>query len=483
MSISAADSDRLSHTFSDVLRTSRRASLIPLGMIALALIYLIYAWFSFDMGKVFGSADGERSLILSRDSFHYKYQMEYSQRRDELSITVEGNRDTETVDTGKTPAWVTRQNGVTRVDLGDGHVAKFGDGFLDYTAPDGTLYEIRTTDEGVTVNGYRSILVDDRYYRFLPIGADPAAGVLTLDELADLGVVPPGASFATTKFEYAPDFYKRIRATRSQILAERYFFGWEFFWFGPKSPLAGKSFGEVWDIATSDQRIDPNLTNPEFVFLQFWRNPDWQHNEMFIALLETLLMALLGTFVAAAVGLPLGFLAAANFNPFFAGRMALRRLFDFLRGIDQIIWSLIFIRAFGLGPLTGSLAIAFTDTGTLGKLFSEAIENIDNKQVEGVRATGASAAQRYRFGVIPQILPVFISQTLYYLESNIRSATVIGALGAGGIGLKLVQAMQTHKDWENVMYLITMTLIVVIAMDMASGWLRRKLTGAEANPA
>ncbi|MBO6838614.1 MAG: ABC transporter permease subunit, partial [Alphaproteobacteria bacterium] len=154
--------------------------------------------------------------------------------------------------------------------------------------------------------------------------------------------------------------------------------------------------------------------------------------------------------------------------------------FDFLRGIDQIIWSLIFIRAFGLGPLTGSMAIAFTDTGTLGKLFSESIENIDNKQVEGVRSTGAGAIQRYRFGVIPQILPVFVSQTLYYLESNIRSATVIGALGAGGIGLKLVQAMQTHKDWENVMYLIIMTLIVVIAMDMGSGWLRRKLTEAEA---
>ena len=136
---------------------------------------------------------------------------------------------------------------------------------------------------------------------------------------------------------------------------------------------------------------------------------------------------------------------------------------------------MIFIRAFGLGPLTGSLAIAFTDTGTLGKLFSEAIENIDSKQVEGVRSTGATAIQRYRFGVIPQILPIFVSQTLYYLESNIRSATVIGALGAGGIGLKLVQSMQTQQDWENVMYLIVMTLIVVVSMDIASGWLRRKL--------
>ncbi|MEQ8831595.1 MAG: phosphonate ABC transporter, permease protein PhnE [Alphaproteobacteria bacterium] len=480
MSISTADTDRLSATFGDVLKASRRASLLPLGMLAVALLYLVYTWFAFDMGKVFGAADAERSVILSRDSFHYKYQLEHSQRRNDFSITVEGNRETEIAGTEKIPAWVTRQNDETRVDLGDGHVAHFGNGFMDYTAPDGSLYQVRTTDEGVTVNGYRSILVDDRFYRFLPIGADPAAGLLNLEELAELGIIPQGASFATTKFEYAPDFYKRLRVTRSQVLVERYFFGWEFFWFGPKSPLAGMGLGEVWEVATSDQRIDPKLANYEYVFLQFWRNPDWQHNEMFIALLETLLMALLGTFVAAGVGLPLGFLAAANFNPFFASRMALRRLFDFLRGIDQIIWSLIFIRAFGLGPLTGSMAIAFTDTGTLGKLFSEAIENIDNKQVEGVRSTGAGAIQRYRFGVIPQILPVFVSQTLYYLESNIRSATVIGALGAGGIGLKLVQAMQTHKDWENVMYLIIMTLIVVIAMDMGSGWLRRKLTGAEA---
>jgi phosphonate transport system permease protein len=273
-----------------------------------------------------------------------------------------------------------------------------------------------------------------------------------------------------------------MRVTLSQIRVQRYFFGWEYFWFGPTSDLNGLSFGEVWNVAWSGERVDPELANYEYVFLEFWRNPDWQHNEMFIALMETLLMALLGTFVAAAVGLPLGFLAAANFNRLFVVRMALRRLFDFLRGIDQIIWSLIFIRSFGLGPLTGSLAIAFTDTGTLGKLFSEAIENIDNKQVEGVRSTGASTVQRYRFGVVPQILPIFVSQTLYFFESNIRSATVIGALGAGGIGLKLVQALQTHKDWENVMYLIVMTLIVVIAMDITSGWLRRKLIGDEALP-
>ncbi|MCL4155092.1 UNVERIFIED_CONTAM: hypothetical protein GTU68_047606 [Idotea baltica] len=208
---------------------------------------------------------------------------------------------------------------------------------------------------------------------------------------------------------------------------------------------------------------------------EFLDNPDWQHGEVFMALFETIMMAVLGTLTAAFFGLPLAFLAARNFTPSRFLRFGTRRLFDFLRGIDMLIWSLIFIRAFGLGPLTGALAIAFTDTGSLGKLFSEALENIDNRQVEGVRATGANQIQRYRFGVIPQILPVFVSQVLYYLESNTRSATVIGALGAGGIGLMLVETMKTSRDWENTSYIIILTIVVVILMDQASGWLRRRL--------
>ena len=123
---------------------------------------------------------------------------------------------------------------------------------------------------------------------------------------------------------------------------------------------------------------------------------------------------------------------------------------------------------------------AFTDSGTLGKLVSEALENIDEKQVEGVKATGASRLQTYRFGVIPQILPIFVSQGLYYLESNTRSATVIGALGAGGIGLMLVETMRTSRDWENTLYLIILTIFLVIIMDSLSGWLRRRLIHGKA---
>ena len=95
--------------------------------------------------------------------------------------------------------------------------------------------------------------------------------------------------------------------------------------------------------------------------------------------------------------------------------------------------------------------------------------------MEGVQSTGASRLQRYRFGVIPQILPIFVSQGLYYLESNTRSATVIGALGAGGIGLLLVETMRTARDWENTLYIIVLTILVVMAMDSFSSWLRRRL--------
>jgi phosphonate transport system permease protein len=161
--------------------------------------------------------------------------------------------------------------------------------------------------------------------------------------------------------------------------------------------------------------------------------------------------------------------------PLRAVRFAMRRVFDFVRGVDGLIWTIILARAFGPGPMTGALAIVITDTGSFGKMFSEALENIDDKQVEGVRSTGANAIQRARFGVIPQVTPVLLSQVLYYLESNTRSATVIGAIVGGGIGLLLTQAIQTQKDWEEVAYYMTLIVLMVMLMDTFSGWLRRRL--------
>jgi phosphonate transport system permease protein len=150
-------------------------------------------------------------------------------------------------------------------------------------------------------------------------------------------------------------------------------------------------------------------------------------------------------------------------------------VFDFIRGVDSLIWTIILSRAFGPGPMTGALAMLITDVGSFGKTFSEALENIDERQVEGIRSTGAGSLQRARFGVIPQVTPVLLSQVLYNLESNTRSATVVGAIVGGGIGLLLTQAISTQKDWEEVAYYMVLIVLTVMLMDTFSGWLRRRL--------
>ncbi|MEO0913909.1 MAG: phosphonate ABC transporter, permease protein PhnE, partial [Pseudomonadota bacterium] len=259
----------------------------------------------------------------------------------------------------------------------------------------------------------------------------------------------------------------RLTITRNRTEVFRYFAGWELFFFTLDSPYYGLGFGELSSRAMSG----------EFgaILSEFWTNKMWRHGDVAWALVETILMAFLGTFGAALVALPLGFVAARNFTPLGSLRFAARRLFDFLRGVDGLIWTIILSRAFGPGPLTGSLAILLTDTGTFGKIFSEALENVDDKQIEGITSTGAKPIQRYRFGVLPQITPVLLSQILYYLESNTRSATIIGAITGGGIGLLLTQAIITQKDWEEVSYYIVLIVIMVMMMDTFSGWLRRKL--------
>lgn len=153
----------------------------------------------------------------------------------------------------------------------------------------------------------------------------------------------------------------------------------------------------------------------------------------------------------------------------------MRRLFDFLRGVDGLIWTVILSRVFGSGPMTGTFAILITDTGTFGKMFSEALENVDDKQIEGLKSMGSSPISQNRFGVIPQITPILLSQILDYRESNTRSATIIGAIVGGGIGLLLTQAIITQKDWEEVAYYIILIVVMVFIMDLLSGWLRRRL--------
>jgi ABC-type methionine transport system permease subunit len=165
----------------------------------------------------------------------------------------------------------------------------------------------------------------------------------------------------------------------------------------------------------------------------------WQYANIYRAIAQTLAMAFLGTLLGTIGSLFVGLPRGANVMPIALVRQGVRRFLDVLRGIDQLVWGLVFVRAVGLGPLAGVLAIFVSDLGTLSKLYSEAIENIDRKQVEGVKATGAGPIAVIRYGYLPQVLPVFISQSLYFWESNTRSATILGIVGAGGIGMILIE--------------------------------------------
>ncbi len=194
------------------------------------------------------------------------------------------------------------------------------------------------------------------------------------------------------------------------------------------------------------------------------------------ALAETLAIALLGTLVAAVLAFPVGFLAAKNVIPNVFAHFAVRRVLDIFRGVDVLIWALIFINVVGLGPFAGILAIAASDFGSFGKLFSEAIETADKKPVDGVVSAGGSQLHALRFALVPQVIPVIASQVLYYFESNTRSATIIGIVGAGGIGLHLAEQIRV-LEWNVVAFLVLMILVTVGLIDWLSGHLRFAIIG------
>jgi phosphonate transport system permease protein len=193
---------------------------------------------------------------------------------------------------------------------------------------------------------------------------------------------------------------------------------------------------------------------------------------------ETLSIALLGTTLAALAALPVSLFAAHNIVPTII-RFPVRRFLDSIRGVDTLIWALVWINVVGLGPFAGVLAIAVSDFGAFGKLFSEAIEAADQKQVEGIRASGGSAMHEIRFGLLPQVLPVIAGQVLYFIESNTRSATIIGIVGAGGIGLQLAEQIRV-LEWQKVSFLILMILIAVAVIDWISSKLRFAIIGRRA---
>lgn len=236
--------------------------------------------------------------------------------------------------------------------------------------------------------------------------------------------------------------------------------------------------GGLWRMDASPERIINGLTKLGWLVALMWPpSAGGVLPELLVSLLESLAMAFLGTVLAVVVALPLALLGAGNIIGSVLLRFSVRRLYDGLRGIDTLIWALIFVAAVGMGPFAGILALAVPDIGTLSKLFSEALESADRRQVEAVRAAGANRVLAVRLGLIPQVAPVMLSQMLYTLESNARSSTVLGIVGAGGIGLALADRIRIN-NWDEVAFIVLLILAMVAAIDFVSRRLRLKIIRA-----
>src|SRR5215468_1947528 len=194
---------------------------------------------------------------------------------------------------------------------------------------------------------------------------------------------------------------------------------------------------------------------------------------------ETILISYVGTLAGAVLAFALNFFAAENTSPAPWLRFVVRRALEFARTVPSIVFALIFVIAFGLGPMAGVFAIAIHSTGALGKLFSEIVENIDMKPVEGVRSTGASWVSCMRFAVLPQVVAGYASYALLRFEINVREASVMGFVGAGGIGQELVVTIRKFY-YSDVSAILVMIVVIVFCIDIATGWLRGRLFGKEA---
>lgn len=424
-------------------RLIERKRLFSLAVPAAVLAYLLYVAIAFDIAGLAGRARWDNGATLLQDFWSYKIHVTRDNRGDGgIEASVEGMRNA-TFASGNEPDWIAaRPDGGHEITLPRGNSVTFAaDGLVTLITPEAS-YDIRPTADGIET---------------------------------DIPGLPEGFSVSDKRFSADLPAGSRLTVTRSRSEVFRRQPGWELFFFDLSSPFHGRSLLELAGLATGGDRLTPERSNIVGMAQDFWHNSIWHHGDVAWAIFETILMAFLGTFGAGLVSLPLAFMAASNFAPLRIVRQVFRRFFDFLRGVDALIWTIILSRAFGPGPMTGSLAMLLTETGTFGKLFSEALENVDEKPIEGLRSTGAGALPRIRWAVIPQIAPVILSQLLYYLESNTRSATIIGAITGGGIGLLLMQAMQTQKDWEQVTYYIVLIVLMVILMDWLSGRIRARL--------
>lgn len=198
---------------------------------------------------------------------------------------------------------------------------------------------------------------------------------------------------------------------------------------------------------------------------------EWRHYLQ--ELVVTLQIALWGTALAVLCSVPLALLAACNLTPAWV-HQPVRRVLDACRSINEMVFALLFVVAVGLGPFAGVLALWVHTTGVLAKLFSEAVETIDPQPVEGIRATGATPIDEIVFGVLPQVMPLWVSYALYRFESNVRSASVVGMVGAGGIGMVLWDVIRGFQYAQTATVLL-MLVVSVSLIDLVSARLRRHI--------
>ncbi|MGE0725806.1 MAG: phosphonate ABC transporter, permease protein PhnE [Alphaproteobacteria bacterium] len=190
--------------------------------------------------------------------------------------------------------------------------------------------------------------------------------------------------------------------------------------------------------------------------------------------LESLYVAIWGTILGVVIALPFCFFAARNLSPNPAVYHAMRQVLNAMRGINEIILALVFVAAIGLGPFAGVMALAVHGAGMLGKFFAEAIEDIDQGPIEAFRSAGVGRFKTILFGVLPQVMPAWLGTIFYRLETNVRQATVLGMVGAGGIGFELVSSMKLFQYQDTAMCIVVI-LAMVLAADFISSRLRASI--------
>ena len=210
------------------------------------------------------------------------------------------------------------------------------------------------------------------------------------------------------------------------------------------------------------------------LFLLDFLSPNFEDlNQIVLKMIETIQIALWGTILSVILGVPCGLLSSNNIAPMWIVQ-PMRRLMDAARAINELVFAILFVAAVGLGPFAGVMALFIHNLGIIAKLFSEAVEAIDPRPVEGIQATGASRLQQIIYGVIPQVLPLWTSFSLYRFETLVRSATVLGIVGAGGIGFMFYESFRAFQ-YDRASAVIIIVVVSVTIIDIISSQLRKRL--------